>query len=199
MLGLTFYNPKAMKLELKKVSFSEALSQETNAFTADVYIDGVKRATAENDGHGGNTNVSAYAKPRQSPEGDAAYLKERNANRVFTDQYEAWAKQQPPIETNLKVEGGANFSYAHSLEADVDLLLEQWLKEKYAKQDAARMKRLCNKKWVFTLKEHKGKPTKPNSYFMMERAAHEDLAGMGKHLRAAHGTNLIEFLNEKYQ
>jgi hypothetical protein len=141
-------SPALINLELKKVSFSESLSDDSTAFTADVYLDGVKRATAKNSGHGGPTDVHAYAKPRQSPAGDEAYFKEKKGNQVFLDQYEAWAAKQPEIETDLKPKSRRRgiFSYPHTLEADVDLLLEEWLKTHYAKKDAARLKRLCQKK-----------------------------------------------------
>jgi len=39
-----------MKVELKNVKFSEHMSEETNAFTADVYVDGKKCGYAKNDG-----------------------------------------------------------------------------------------------------------------------------------------------------
>lgn len=44
-----------MKIELKKFQFFERMSEETNAFVADVYANGVKIAYAKNDGHGGET------------------------------------------------------------------------------------------------------------------------------------------------
>lgn len=46
-----------MKVELKRLQVYERMSQETTAFNADVWIDGKKAGTAENNGHGGNTNV----------------------------------------------------------------------------------------------------------------------------------------------
>src|SRR5207244_27276 len=46
-----------VKVELKRLSISERLSQETTAFAADIWIDGKKAGTAENAGHGGNTTV----------------------------------------------------------------------------------------------------------------------------------------------
>ncbi|MDF7815282.1 hypothetical protein [Hymenobacter sp. YC55] len=187
-----------MKLELKKVSFSPSLSDETNAFTADVYIDGVKRATAENHGTGGPTNVCSYAKPRKSPQGDEEYFKESRANQVFLDQYEAWTKQQPLIKTALKMANGDDFTYAHSLETDVDLLLEEWIKAKYAKQDEERLKRMCKTKWVFTLTEDKGKPCDPNSMFSIPRKPTQTLAQLTKYLREEYGDNLKEIVNERY-
>lgn len=49
-----------MKIALRKVHYSKALSQETAAFTADVYVDGKKRGEARNDGHGGMTFVTPH-------------------------------------------------------------------------------------------------------------------------------------------
>ena len=46
-----------MKIELRKVSYSPALSEETSNFHADVWIDGKKEGCAQNHGTGGATNV----------------------------------------------------------------------------------------------------------------------------------------------
>lgn len=46
-----------MRIELKRFTSNARLSQETTAFVADVWVDGVKVGYAENRGHGGNTNV----------------------------------------------------------------------------------------------------------------------------------------------
>lgn len=58
-----------MRLELKKVEYSERLSEETSCFCADVYADGKKLGTARNSGCGGATELRgdfgvlrAYAK-----------------------------------------------------------------------------------------------------------------------------------------
>lgn len=50
-----------MRIELKKVTYSAALSEETNAFTADIWINGKKAGTARNSGHGGCTDISPHA------------------------------------------------------------------------------------------------------------------------------------------
>ena len=46
-----------MKIELRKVSYSPALSEETSNFHADIWIDGKKEGYAQNHGTGGATNV----------------------------------------------------------------------------------------------------------------------------------------------
>lgn len=58
-----------MKITLKKVEYSERMSEETPCFCADVYADGVKLGSARNSGHGGDTDLygdfkvlHAYAK-----------------------------------------------------------------------------------------------------------------------------------------
>lgn len=42
-----------MKLELRKVRYIASLSEETNCFTADLFVDGVLTAHISNRGHGG--------------------------------------------------------------------------------------------------------------------------------------------------
>lgn len=60
-----------MKIELKKVSYSKALSEETPAYAGEVWVDGKKRGTVRNQGHGGPdmiwphdlaSEIEAYAK-----------------------------------------------------------------------------------------------------------------------------------------
>lgn len=47
----------ALSVELKKLQIVTRMSQETICFVADVYVNGKRAGTAENEGHGGNTNV----------------------------------------------------------------------------------------------------------------------------------------------
>lgn len=48
-----------MKIELKNVQYYPRLSQETNAFTANLYINVVHAGLASNEGHGGPTSYQA--------------------------------------------------------------------------------------------------------------------------------------------
>jgi hypothetical protein len=50
-----------MQIELRKVEYSARLSEETSAFSADVWIDGVKAGQASNHGHGGPTLITPQA------------------------------------------------------------------------------------------------------------------------------------------
>lgn len=49
-----------MKIELKNIKVAEALSEETTAFTADLYINGIKVGCCKNQGHGGPTMYYPY-------------------------------------------------------------------------------------------------------------------------------------------
>lgn len=183
-----------MKLELKKVTFSEALSEETNAFTADVYLDGKLVATAKNTGQGGDTDIHAYAKPRA---GNAPLQHaEIKANRAIMAQYDEWAAQQPNVLVG-KFESAPE-GFTRTVQLDVETAFEVWLKEYYDKKDAARLKRLCKKEWVFTLHEKDGKPTDPNALLTIKRDPTHQLAAIGKHLRDKYGDNLKQFFNEIY-
>ena len=53
-----------MKIEIKNIKLNITFSQETFNFIADVFVDGVKTACAENGGFGGNTCYSPYPSKR---------------------------------------------------------------------------------------------------------------------------------------
>jgi hypothetical protein len=54
-----------MKIELKNLKINLEFSEETIMFKADVYVDGVETAYANNDGHGGCTNYHPYEGKRE--------------------------------------------------------------------------------------------------------------------------------------
>jgi len=49
-----------MNIELKNIKYAAFASQETNCFSASIYIDGHKRGTVENSGHGGCDNITPW-------------------------------------------------------------------------------------------------------------------------------------------
>jgi len=57
---------KPLKIELKKIKHSPSLSEETNAYTADIYVDGKSIAYVKNSGHGGSTDVHALGKTEEA-------------------------------------------------------------------------------------------------------------------------------------
>lgn len=105
-----------MKIELKQIKFSEAMSEETNAFTADLYINGKKVGYCRNSGHGGCTDYNSY-----SPE-----------LRPVIAEAETYCKTLPKMEFS-----GTKFD--QSLESVIDELLEDWIIAKERKKMEKRM------------------------------------------------------------
>jgi hypothetical protein len=102
-----------MKIELKRISFNERMSEETNCFTADLYINGKKVGYCENRGFGGCTD----------------YRGDTDEGRKLIKEAEAYCKALPPIRSEE-----LNFEYPNSLENTIDELLEEHLKEKEVKK-----------------------------------------------------------------
>ena len=107
-----------MKVELKKLAIYPRLSEETTAFNADLWIDGVKVGSAKNDGHGGMTFVSWVVPPARRSE----------------------------IETVLKARVPAEYKFSTGVEWAIDEIVDAKRDEKaVAKQDAS-FKRGCAKR-----------------------------------------------------
>jgi len=47
-----------MEIELRNFNHSELANEETYCFQAHIYVNGKKRGTAKNDGHGGQTYIN---------------------------------------------------------------------------------------------------------------------------------------------
>ena len=110
-----------MKVTLKKIKFYGSMSEETNAFTADVYVDGKCCGFARNDGRGGCTNVMPTWLPDKI---------------MMFRECESWLKTQPQI--NI---GSVNDPYMVNcdMESMVDMLFEQWLIEQTKKKIEKKM------------------------------------------------------------
>jgi hypothetical protein len=102
-----------MEIELKRIKFSEHLSEETNAFTANLYVNGRHVGYVENRGHGGNTNYSHL---------DAHC-------REIIKAAEEHAKTLPAIDYG-------DFSVDSNLENLIDRIFESWLSEKELKKNS---------------------------------------------------------------
>ena len=102
-----------MKIELKKITFSERMSEETNAFVADLYVNGKKVGYVKNDGRGGCTEYNGY----------------NVQDNETIKQAEAYCKSLPKV----RVEE-FDFEYEPTLESVIDEQFENWLKEKELKK-----------------------------------------------------------------
>lgn len=104
-----------MKIELKRFTTSARLSQETTAFAADVWVDGKKAGYAENDGHGGSTNV--------------------HLDPAVHDAVEAHGKAQMPAEY-ARFTSGAEWLVDELVEAELKKRDDKSLARRLAKYDA---------------------------------------------------------------
>ncbi len=96
-----------MKIELKKIKHSPSLSEETNAFTADLYINGILAGYCRNSGQGGNTNISAN---------------DKKGNDLI-QQAELSFKGKKVVCNDF----GKPFEFDHNLEYEVDTQLENYI------------------------------------------------------------------------
>lgn len=67
-----------MKIEIKNLKINKRMSEETNCFSATLYLDGVKRGEVYNHGHGG-CNIYSDRKAQDELEAYAKSLPEREA------------------------------------------------------------------------------------------------------------------------
>lgn len=100
-----------MKIELKAIHYSEQLSRETAAFSANLYIDGYKAGTASNQGHGGNTSYTPFNEKGKS----------------LIREAEGYCKNLPPEKYTI---GGKEHQLDMDLELYIDNLLNSWMKDK---------------------------------------------------------------------
>lgn len=108
-----------MKIELKNVSFNERMSEETNCYVANLYINGKRVGYVKNDGQGGQTD----------------YHGNSMEDSVIIRQAELYCQKLPKIKSEQY-----NFEYQPSLESVIDDLFENWLKAKETKKMEKTMK-----------------------------------------------------------
>jgi hypothetical protein len=117
--NLKLYN---MKFELKNIKFYESMSEETNCFQADLFINGKKIAYVKNTGQGGPTDYGVHDFKLQS------VLREA----------EQFCLSLP----KEKIEGMmSDFEFQPTLESRIDDLFEAWLKVKADKKFEKQMEK----------------------------------------------------------
>ena len=105
------------KVELKKIEYSERMSEETMCFAADLYINGKNVGYCKNDGHGGPNDYNGNTKE----------------DKQLIRECEEYCKTLPKQKAD-----GYDFMYQPSLETMIDDFLTNWLKKK----DEKKMKKL---------------------------------------------------------
>jgi len=100
-----------MKIELKNIHHSEQLSQETNAFSATLYINNIKAGTATNQGHGGPTDYYSF----------------NERGRQLIKEAEEYCKNLPPEKFRS---AGKEYTLDNNLTMYIDNLLYKHLSQK---------------------------------------------------------------------
>lgn len=120
-----------MKLELKNIKFYESMSEETNCFQADLFINGKKIAYVKNTGQGGPTDYGVHD------------FKLQNVLR----EAEQFCLTLP------KEQISDTFEFQPTLESKIDDLFEAWLKVKGDKKMEKQMEKgiLYGNKYQYTI------------------------------------------------
>ena len=113
-----------MKIELKSIKHAEFASQETNCYSARIYIDGKAFANVSNDGHGGCDDVYPLDTVRRE---DLAAFRKR-LMIVETKLGKA------TITSTIKNADGSFWTYPNDLEHECGRLLDDWLRLKEVKK-----------------------------------------------------------------
>jgi len=121
-----------MEIELRKIHHSVQLSEETEAFTANIYINGIHAGHAQNRGSGGPTD----------------YYHENEKGRELIVQAEKWCKSLPP-RIYPGGDGMEAFSIDRNLENYIDDLLNDHLQKKEAARFNKRMEKDMEKSVIF--------------------------------------------------
>lgn len=105
-----------MKIKLKKIKHARSLSEETNAFTAELHVNGEHVADCKNTGQGGMTDV--YPKYSENKA-------KRERYREIVQQAEVFCKKLPKLPSEFSKDG-----LAMSLDFYIDLEVEKDLQKK---------------------------------------------------------------------
>ena len=100
-----------MKIELKSIKFNERMSEETNCFTANLYVNDKKLCYVENTGKGGCSDYVLYV----------------SKNAPLLKEVEAYCKTLPDIKYNT-------ITIKQNLETVIDELFENYLIQKESKK-----------------------------------------------------------------
>lgn len=116
-----------MKIELKNFKHYERLSEETNCFVGNIWVNGVKCGYAENTGKGGNTSYHTDG---------------TQESRQLIKQAEVYCLTLPPYYIGKINE---DFVINMSLEHYIDNLADKMIADIYKKKDAQKMRKEMEK------------------------------------------------------
>ena len=155
-----------MNAELRKLKTFKELSRETDAFSAELWIDGELAAHVTNDGGGGDHMIR--------------YVDRNHGRSAYETAFNAWTEAMPPTPAD------DDFG---PLEMDAELWISEEVERIAWEQD---LRRRCNRNTLIRVEgdgADEYRSFTPAVKFTPEFAAK---------LRAKHGANLIEIINERF-
>ena len=161
-----------MNAELRKLKVYDAMSRETTAFNAELWIDGKLAAHVENDGGGGSHMVR--------------YVARTHGKSAYETAFNAWTEAMPPVPVNDEWAIERDFG---PLKMDAELWIGEEVERIALEQQ---LRRACGRNTLIRLEgdaANEWRTFKPARKYTPEFAAQ---------LRATHSTNLIEIINERF-
>lgn len=111
-----------MKISLKKIKHLKSLSEGTQAFSADLYVDGIRVGSARNRGHGGSTD----------------YIPSVGKREIIT-RAEKYCESLPGVKKKF---GDKSFTYKQSLETVIDSIVNDFIERKVESDFERKMKKV---------------------------------------------------------
>ncbi|PWV47063.1 hypothetical protein [Chitinophaga sp. S165] len=133
-----------MQIELKRIEYSARLSEETLAFSADIYIDGQKAGYASNNGQGGSTDYHWYDEK----------------GRLLIQSAEKYCKSLPAEVNEDIVVDGKPLTIEMTLETFIDNLMGKHLMDKEMKAFQRKMYKETKTGIVFGIENQQYKVVK---------------------------------------
>ena len=161
-----------MEAELRKLKTFKALSRETDAFSAELWIDKKLAAHVTNDGGGGSHMI--------------LYVDRNHGRSAYETAFNAWTEAMPPVPCTDEWAIERDFG---PLEMDAELWISEEVERIAWEQQ---LKRRCSRN---TLIRIEGDGTDEYRSFT---PALKYTPEVGARLRAKHGANLIEIINERF-
>lgn len=144
-----------MKIELKNIKYSEHLSDDSNAFTANLYINSKHAGAVINQGMGGPTNYNGI----------------NREGALLIKDAEKYCRALPPMDMSEYYRDGDKHTLPMDLELFIGNLFDEYLTQRDLKQFRGKVNRAMAKSFVI------GVPDKSFSLVQFKKPFAEMLAG----------------------
>ena len=152
-----------MLIEIKNLKIAASLSEETNAYTADIFVDGVKTFAASNHGHGGCDSYHRYP-----------------TAKVGEREVDAWLAANVPPDGPWNANPAEREPYDTGTTCNLEVFMGRYVDRHISAKEDARIRRLYEKKLadrICALNEQ-------GHFVLFGKAVHKPTAENLAHLRA---------------